>query len=115
MRISDWSSDVCSSDLLLPAAGGLLTIPAAGINGVGTAVAALTAVWAGVWGLDYSLNAMDSAFRRPSFERDLRRLVTDVRIEASGLARRQATAVTCAAFGEPSRSDRKSTRLNPSH
>src|SRR3546814_13731557 len=52
---------VTSRLLLLPAAGGLLTIPAAGINGVGTAVAALTAVWAGVWGLDYSLNAMDSA------------------------------------------------------
>src|SRR5690606_175179 len=68
--------------LLLPAAGGLLTIPAAGINGVGSAVAAMTAVWAGVWGLDYSLNAMDAAFRRPAFERDLRRLVTDVRLEA---------------------------------
>src|SRR3546814_3483845 len=35
MRISDWSSDVCSSDLVTPAA--LLSLDARGIGGIGLA------------------------------------------------------------------------------
>src|SRR3546814_7233792 len=38
MRISDWSSDVCSSDLLMTAAGGLVLF--AGVNPYGRAWAA---------------------------------------------------------------------------
>src|SRR3546814_20930173 len=37
MRISDWSSDVCSSDLVTPAQGGPVTLREGRVNGVGSA------------------------------------------------------------------------------
>lgn len=94
---------VTSRLLLAPLAGGVLASPLAAGNGLATALATMAAVSAGVWGIDYALNRIDSALTRPTFETDLRGLVQDAHAEASRLARRHAQAVTCSAMTEAAR------------
>lgn len=89
--------------LIAPVAGGILASPLAATNGLATAVAAMAAVSAGVWGVDYALNRVDVALTRSSFEIDLQRLVQDAHAQASQLARRHAQAVTCIAMTELAR------------
>src|SRR3546814_17350579 len=50
MRISDWSSDVCSSDLFRLMAGEALGIVGASGSGKSTLVRALTGIWPPVQG-----------------------------------------------------------------
>lgn len=88
--------------LLAPAAGGALASPILAGNGIGGAVAAMLAVSAGVWGIDYAINEVDRALTRPAFEAELRLLVRDAGREASRLAGRQALAATCTALGPAS-------------
>lgn len=91
---------VTSRVLLAPIAGSVLASPVAGAGGFVAAAATMAAVSSGVWGLDYALNAADSALTRPGFEADLRILVRDARDVATRIARRHAEAVTCGALAE---------------
>lgn len=84
--------------LLAPIAGSVLASPVAGAGGLVAAAATMAAVSSGVWGLDYALNAADSALTRPGFEADLRTLVRDARGVAAGIVRRHAEAATCGAL-----------------
>lgn len=84
---------------LAPAAGSALAAPVLSVNGLGAALATMTAAWAAIWGVDYTLNAIDTAVTRPGFEADLRMLVRDAHGEASRLARRHAHQAACGALG----------------
>lgn len=86
--------------LLAPAAGGTLASAVLSGNGIGPALAAMLAVSAGVWGVDYAINEVDRALTRPAFEAELRRLVRDARDEASRLAKRRALEAVCTALGD---------------
>lgn len=89
--------------LLAPLAGGVLASPLASANGLATAAATLAAVSAGIWGVDYAINRVDSALTRSAFENDLGALVRDARAEASRIARRHARTVTCDALAANAR------------
>ena len=88
--------------LLAPVLGGLVAVPVAGGNGLVTAASTLVAISAGIWGVDYAANRLDSALTRASFERDLQRLIRDAHGEASRITRLQAEAAVCAALAVPS-------------
>ncbi|EDP66091.1 hypothetical protein BAL199_24129 [alpha proteobacterium BAL199] len=84
--------------LLAPVVGGLVASPVANVSGIGTAIATLAAVSAGIWGLDFTVNRIDSAVSRPAFEAGLRRIVQDAHTRASSVAREQAAVTVCAAM-----------------
>src|SRR3546814_5958522 len=98
MRISDWSSDVCSSDLFLAAVG---LCAAAGLAGIASVPAALgmAACWAAV------ISGAGIAARRWGNGRDLGAA------DRITLARAFVTSLSAAAAVV---ADRKSTRLNSS-
>ncbi len=84
--------------LLAPVAGGLMASPGAGGEGLLTAAATLLAVSAGIWGVDYAANRLDSALTQDAFEDGLRQLIRVAHSRASRIARRQAEAAVCAAL-----------------
>lgn len=84
--------------LLAPVAGGLIASPVMSVSGVAAAAGTWAAVSAGIWGLDYAANRVDSALSRPAFEAGLRRLVRDAHSSASLIARRDVTAAVCDAL-----------------
>lgn len=86
--------------LLAPVAGGLVASPIAGTNGIAAAVAALTVVSTGIWGVDYAINRLDGELTRAAFEAELRFLVRDAHLRASRLARRHAATTVCAALAD---------------
>ncbi|MEQ9135045.1 MAG: hypothetical protein RLO51_07515 [Thalassobaculum sp.] len=88
--------------LLAPVIGGVIAAPVAGGNGLVTAAATLVTISAGIWGVDYAANRLDSALTRASFEQDLRRLIRDAHGQASRITRQQAEAAVCAALAVPS-------------
>lgn len=84
--------------LLAPLVGSLVASPVANVSGTGAAIATLAAVSAGIWGLDYTVNRIDSATNRPAFEAGLRRIVRDAHTRASSIIRQEAAAAVCAAM-----------------
>jgi len=91
--------------LLAPIAGGLVASPVANGNGLFTAAAAMIAVSAGIWGVDYAANRLDSALTREAFENELRLLIRDAHGQASRIARRHAQVTVCRALADASACD----------
>lgn len=91
--------------LLAPVIGGLAASPVASGNGIAGAVATLVGVSAGIWGLDYAINRIDSTLTRPAFEAGLRDLVRNAHLQASRSARGHAEATVCAALAHVGGSD----------
>lgn len=87
--------------LLAPAIGGIVASPVAGTSGLAAAAATLVSISAGIWGVDYAANRLDSALTRSEFETTLRGLVQDAHARTSGILRDQATATVCAAMTDP--------------
>src|SRR3546814_10638350 len=114
MRISDWSSDVCSSDLRAPASGRVVGLKVFTVGGV----AAPGDVLMEIVPKDKALVVLAKA--SPNDADDLSRgMETQVRF--SGIQERslpilmgKISKVSAASF-EDDRTDRKSTRLNSSH
>src|SRR3546814_8165732 len=113
MRISDWSSDVCSSDLLSLAMRSDLTLA--------EQVAASGATW-----LDRELIASEPVAAGTGFGLEIREAMEarSLHLEGAGLAQRRGTGflfasdlITTPKGTETSQEieDRKSTRLNSSH
>lgn len=91
--------------LLAPVAGGLMASPTAGGNGLLTTAMTLVTVSAGIWGIDYAANRLDSALTRSNFEKALRLLIHDAHGQASRIARRYAEAAVCEALVDDSACD----------
>jgi len=87
--------------LLAPAIGGIVASPVAGTSGLAAAAATLVSISAGIWGVDYAINRLDSALTRSEFETTLRVLVQDAHARTSGILRDQALATVCAAMTDP--------------
>src|SRR3546814_7390786 len=104
MRISDWSSDVCSSDLLVGQAYGIPTVALRFFNVYGTRQA-LSNPYTGVLAIFASrlLNR-----RRPLVFEDGQQRRDFVQVRDVARACRKALET-------PKAADRKSTRLNSSH
>src|SRR3546814_3388092 len=108
MRISDWSSDVCSSDLLV--------VEDAGVD-----------AHEHVYGMAEAAGHLGRRDSRAEHHRGVGRTRWPMRVgvllareEALGVsdareAQRRRTSVDMTAKGAVARSDRKSTRLNSSH
>src|SRR3546814_1846578 len=105
MRISDWSSDVCSSDLDAPAVGGQRRCQR-GVDAV--------ARDRGAAGLEDGGEAVERAVRRPPVARD-RRDPAVMLDDIKNVARREAGLFVDALEPRRTERDRKSTRLNSSH
>lgn len=87
--------------LLAPVIGGVVASPVAGTNGLLAAAATLATISAGIWGVDYAANRLDSALTRPDFEATLRSLVRDTHARTSRILRARAESAVCAALTDP--------------
>src|SRR3546814_10867441 len=116
MRISDWSSDVCSSDLLIPGDPAELLLSQGGFAPDPAAVAELRTRL----GLDRPLPVQYAEYLGALLRGDLGNSLLDDHPVAEEIALRLprtleligAAAVLAVALGLP---DRKSTRLNSRH